>query len=161
MIKTYEIKQFSNPYQKQVIDLVLDIQNNEAKINLPLSEQPDLQNIEEYFINSGGMFWIAVENNSVIGTIGLKKASKEDAVLKNFFVKANYRGNKVGLNLYKTLLSFCKNNNIKHLILDTPIVATKSHEFYLKSGFKIITKNQLPFKYEFPDRNSILMLLNI
>lgn len=157
----YEIKQYSNIYQKQVINLVLNIQNNEAKINLPLSEQPDLQNIEEYFINSGGMFWPALKNSNVIGTLGLKKISKDNAVLKKFFVKSDYRGLKIGLNLYNTLLSFCKNNNIKHLILDTPQVAQKSHKFYLKSGFKIINKEQLPFKYEFPDRNSILMLLNI
>ena len=161
MANSYEIKKYSTTYNKQVVDLVLDIQNNEAKINLPFEEQIDLQNIENYFIKSGGMFWIALKDNNVIGTIGLKKVSKDYAVLKKFFVKKAYRNQQVGLCLYKELFEFCKINRFKYIILDTPKVAKQAQKFYLKSGFYFIDKENLPFEYTYPDRDSVLMILEI
>ena len=36
---------YDEKYLQQIIDLILHIQNDEAKIDLPLSEQPDLLDI--------------------------------------------------------------------------------------------------------------------
>lgn len=154
-----KIIEYSKIYDKDIQNLILNIQNKEAKINLSLEEQPDLQNIDEYFIKSGGMFWIALYDNNVVGTIGLKKAVDDYAILKKFFVKSEYRGQKIGLELYKKLICFSHKNGIKLIVLDTPSVAEASHTFYKKSGFKVISKSELPFEYNYPDRNSILMAL--
>lgn len=40
-----EIIEYDQKYQEQIIDLILHIQNEEAKINLSLAEQPDLLDI--------------------------------------------------------------------------------------------------------------------
>ena len=37
-----EIIKYQDTYKQQVIDLILHIQNSEAKINLTIEEQPDL-----------------------------------------------------------------------------------------------------------------------
>ncbi|MCM1293855.1 MAG: hypothetical protein NC230_09825 [Bacteroides sp.] len=66
-----EILQYDKKYETATIALILNIQNNEAKINLTLSEQPDLIDIESSHISRGGNFWIAVDNGQVIGTIAL------------------------------------------------------------------------------------------
>lgn len=69
-----KIKQFEPIYQNEAVSLILDIQNNEAKINLSLKEQPDLLDINKHYIATGGNFWIAVDDdNHVIGTIALMK----------------------------------------------------------------------------------------
>ncbi|KAF0091982.1 MAG: N-acetyltransferase GCN5 [Fusobacteria bacterium] len=50
---------------------------------------------------------------------------------------------------------------MKHIILDTPAVATRSHYFYRKVGFRLIDNVDLPVEYSYPDRNSLLFILDI
>lgn len=80
-----QIKTYSEKYRNEVISLILDIQNNEAKIGLPLSEQPDLLDINRSYRQNGGEFWIALSNGEIIGTIGLMMKERHCAVLKKFF----------------------------------------------------------------------------
>lgn len=40
------IEPYCGKYDKQIIKLLLDIQNNEARINLSIEEQPDLLDIK-------------------------------------------------------------------------------------------------------------------
>lgn len=156
-----DIMQYEDKYKAEVISLILYIQNKEAKINLSINEQPDLNNIIESYINNGGNFWVAVDKGEVVGTIGLMRISNEWSVLKKFFVSANYRAKKVGLALYDRLLAFAKDKGYRHIILDTPSVATKSHSFYERAGFKQIDKSELQIAYHYPDRDSLLYKLDI
>ncbi|MCI1274377.1 MAG: GNAT family N-acetyltransferase [Clostridiaceae bacterium] len=156
-----KIIKYKNNYKQQIIDLVLHIQNSEAKINLSIDEQPDLLNIPFFYEKNGGEFWIAINNEDVIGTFAFMNYGNGNAVLKKFFVRADWRGKKVGLKLYKTVINFLQENNYKQALLDTPSVAKSSHRFYEKAGFKKITKKELPFSYEYPDRDSYLYLLNL
>ena len=87
---------YDEKYLQQIIDLILHIQNDEAKIDLPLSEQPDLLDIYNNYIKDGGGFWIAVHNDTVIGTIGLMKKNDSCGILKKFFVKQDYRSQRIG-----------------------------------------------------------------
>ena len=66
-----EIITYRDEYKQQIIDLILHIQNDEAKINLSLEEQPDLLDIPVYYEKDGGEFWLAIENGTVIGTLAL------------------------------------------------------------------------------------------
>ena len=76
-------------------------------------------------------------------------------------MRKDFRSKKLGLALYKKLLCYAEKCGLKHLILDTPSVAKQSHKFYEKAGFYIITKQQLPVEYDFPDRNSLIYMLDL
>lgn len=56
-----EIIKYQDKYKQQIIDLILHIQNCEAKINLTIKEQPDLLDVPLYYEKNGGVFWIAAE----------------------------------------------------------------------------------------------------
>lgn len=155
------IIEYTDNYAQQVIDLILHIQNNEAKINLSIDEQPDLLDVKKYYFNNKGNFWLAVEGNELIGTIGLMNKGNGNGVLKKFFVCRNYRNKKIGLALYEKLYEYAVENNFKYLLLDTPSVALSSHKFYKKAGFNKIDKTQIPFEYDYPDRDSYLYLLSL
>ena len=86
---------------------------------------------------------------------------KNCTVLKKFFVEKAFRSQKVGLSLYNELLKYANSKGIEHIILDTPAVAHISHRFYEKAGFKRINSEELPVPYSYPDRDSILYLLNL
>lgn len=83
------------------------------------------------------------------------------AVLKKFFVKAEYRRQGVGMKLYRRLLDFAERNGVRHILLDTPSVAKASRVFYERAGFYKTEKNQLPFDYVYPDRKSVLYQLDL
>lgn len=139
-----KIEAYSGKYDDEIIALILSIQNEEAKIDLSLAEQPDLTDIARFYQKDGGNFWIALADGKVIGTVGLMMKENGCAVLKKFFVQKAYRSQKVGLALYTQLLTFAAGKGVKHVILDTPSVAHASHRFYERAGFRQITKAQLP-----------------
>lgn len=155
------IETYSGKYDDEIIRLILDIQNSEFKIGLPLQEQPDLKNIQEAYKKKGGEFWIALSGGKVIGTIALMQKGQECAVLKKFFVKAEYRSKKIGAALYEKLLEYAHKTGVKHIILDTPSVAHAAHRFYERAGFYKIEAKDLPVPYTYPDRNCILYRLDL
>ena len=61
--------------------------------------------------------------------------------------------------LFSALISFAPTRGLKSIVLDTPSVATRSHAFYRRAGFRPISKEELPVPYEYPDRNSLLFML--
>ncbi len=156
-----ELISYQPQFQQEVIDLILHIQNDEAKIALPLTQQPDLLDIPGAYQARGGQFWLAVEHGHVAGTIGLLPLNADCCVLKKFFVNCAFRGQKVGLALYQALLAFAQANGFRHIVLDTPSVARASHRFYERAGFRRITAAQLPAPYTYPDRDSYLYLLDL
>lgn len=156
-----QIETYSGKYDDEIISLILDIQNHESKINLSLEEQPDLLTIYDSYQENGGEFWIALDQGKVIGTLGMMLKDNHCAIMKKFFVKKKYRSQRVGLALYKKLLEFAEAANVQYIILDTPSVAHASHRFYEKAGFRKINKIELPVPYEYPDRDSILYMLDL
>ena len=102
-----------------------------------------------------------IHNEEVIGTIAFMNYGNGNAILKKFFVKEEWRRKKVVLELYKKLIEYLKNNRYNQVLLDTTSITKDSHRFYEKAGFNKINKKELPFEYEYPDRNSYLYLLKI
>lgn len=156
-----QIAAYNGKYDDEIITLILGIQNEEAKINLSVAEQPDLLDIHGCYQQDGGEFWLALADERVVGTIGLMLKGQQCAILKKFFVQKEFRSQKVGLALYHKLLQFAQNAGLKHIILDTPSVAHASHKFYKKAGFRKITAVELPVPYTYPDRDSIFYMLDL
>lgn len=154
-----QIITYQEKYKQQIIDLILHIQNDEAKINLSLEEQPNLLDISDCYEKDGGEFWLAVEDDIVIGTLALMNKGNGNAVLKKGFVRADYRKHGILGKLYATLLEFAKEKGITTFIFDTPSVATNCHSFFEKRGYRRITKEALTFPYEYPDRDSYLYMM--
>lgn len=157
------IIQFKNCYTQDVIDLVLHFQNDGTRPLVTVDDQPDLLNIKESYINAGGDFWIAIDNDKLIGSIGIMPCSKEIAVLKKFFVYEEYQGKPyhLGQKLYAALLSFAKEKGFTTLLLDTPRNTVRAHKFYEKAGFKKVDENELPLKFSHPYKDCDFFLLDL
>ena len=139
------VELYSEKYHEEAVTLILDIQNNEAKIGLSLEEQPDLLHIDASYREKGGAFWLALEKGEMIGTLGLMRKEQQCAVMKKLFVKKEFRSQKVGAALYKELLAFAKETGIRHILLDTPSVAHASHRFLKKPGSAAFPLHSCPF----------------
>ena len=77
------IEPYTPKYKNEIISLILNIQNNESKINLSLEEQPDLLDISKCYQQNGGEFWLALSDGKVIGTIGLMPKENHCAIMKS------------------------------------------------------------------------------
>ena len=89
-------------YREQVINLILDIQQNEFKVTIRLEEQSGLLKIPDYYQKCKGNFWIALENNKVVGTIALLDIGNHQAALQKLFVRQDCRGKTIGVGAGKT-----------------------------------------------------------
>jgi len=147
-----KISVFNNKYTQEVIDLVLSCQNDGTRPIIGIKTQQDLLNIQSEYIDRGGNFWIALNNDKVVGTIAFYPYSNKIGILKKFFVDEKYRGypNYLGQKLYAILLEYVKSNNFNTIILDTPKNTKRAHKFYKKAGFKQLTYEKLPIKYSCP-----------
>lgn len=159
-IKSYE----TNPHHlAQLVDLINYCQNIEAHLNIKMAEQDDIFQISNYYQAKGGNFWIALNDNQVVGSIALLPLDKQTAVLKKFFTYPQFRGlpNHLGKQLYQHFIDFAKENNFNKIVLDTPENETRSHYFYEKQGFKQVSPTEFNYDYPYPDRDSRLYVLTL
>jgi len=140
------IKEFSAPFQQQVIDLILDIQQNEFQVPITLNDQQDLLNIPNFYQNGKGNFWIALNEDKVVGTIALVAFGDQQAALRKMFVNKNFRGKEIGTaqRLLDTLLLWSKEKLIHQIYLGTLSHMRAAHSFYRRNGFVEISREKLP-----------------
>lgn len=150
-------------HQAQLVDLIHYCQNIEAGLDIKMAEQDDIFEISSYYQKNGGQFWIALDDDNVVGTIALLPIDAEHAVLKKFFTYPEYRGDpqRLGRKLYQELLAHAKDNHFSKIVLDTPEKEGRSHFFYEKQGFKRIQNSELTVSYPFPDRDSRIYELTL
>lgn len=155
------ISQFEDRYTQDVIKLVLHFQNDGTRPVLSVDDQPDLLNIVGEYIEKGGNFWIARDDQKLIGSIGIMPYHAEIAVLKKFFVNENYQGapHHVGRILYHALLVFAKEKGYKTILLDTPRNTGRAHKFYEKAGFQKVKKEDMPIQFDHPYQDCDFFML--
>ena len=158
-----KIIQFEDRYTQDEIDLVLHFQNDGTRPLVTVDDQPDLKNITDLYIKNGGNFWIATDNDKLVGSIGIMPCNDEVAVLKKFFVYEKYQGEPIhlGQKLYNCLLNFAKEKNFKTIMLDTPYNTVRAHKFYEKAGFVKVKEDELPMKFSHPYKDCDFFILNL
>ena len=140
------VKQYSNEYQAQVIDLILHIQQQEYNIPITKDDQPDLFAIEDFYQTGNGNFWVAIYNDKVVGTISLLDIDNNQVALRKMFVKKEFRGAKykTASLLLKTAIKWAKEHSVNDVYLGTTPQFLAAHRFYEKNGFTSIGLNELP-----------------
>ena len=113
-------------------------------------DQPDLKTIEDFYQHDNGNFWIALNGEEVIGTIALVDISNRQVALRKMFVAKPFRGNGIGVAqaLLDAAIAWCRQKQVRDILLGTTSVYLAAHRFYEKNEFIQIDKAQLP--KEFP-----------
>jgi N-acetylglutamate synthase-like GNAT family acetyltransferase len=141
IIETYQEK-----YKDGIVQLILNIQQNEFNVPVTIKDQPDLLNIKDVYCRKGGNFWVAVENEQVIGTIALIDMGNGQAALRKMFVDAAYRGKEKGIGqlLLDKLIDWCRQKDINKVYLGTVEQLHAAKRFYERNGFVKVEKDTLP-----------------
>jgi GNAT superfamily N-acetyltransferase len=140
------IEMLSNAQSKEAIALILPIQREEFGVPITVQDQPDLLDIDGYYIRPGGGFWGAFADRELIGTIALINAGHGIGVIRKMFVKKEYRGKepKAAQLLIDTLITHSRAKGLTHLYLGSVDQMKAAHRFYERNGFKRIEPRDLP-----------------
>ena len=143
---TIAILPFSEQHTQGVVDVILAIQRAEFGVPVTLADQPDLLDIQNYYQTGRGNFWLALHAGDVVGTLCLLDIGNRQAALRKLFVKAPFRGPKLGVahRLMDALLEWGALRGVGEIYLGTTAQYRAAHRFYEKRGFLEIPKADLP-----------------
>ena len=141
-----KIHPYCRAHAQGVIDLILSIQQDEFDIPITAEDQPDLKNVAGFYQTGSGNFWVAKDNDTVVGTIALLDIGNHEAALRKMFVKASHRGGQYGIAkaLLEMAIQWAKDTQIREIYLGTTPKFLAAHRFYEKNRFKEIPKASLP-----------------
>ena len=94
-------------------------------------------------------YWVAFNKTEIIGTVGILKIDNTSSILKNMFVKKEYRGKgfTTSHSLLKKACEWSESEGMNHIYLGTMSQFKAAHKFYEKNGFQEIVKSKLPFSF--------------
>lgn len=158
-----EVQSIGNAYSEQLIDLILTIQQKEFNIPIRVEDQPDLKQIESFYLESGGNFWGAFIDGKLVGSIALVKFDKRAGAIRKMFVKKEFRGRELNIAqiLLEIVITFCRENKIDDLYLGTITVLKAAQRFYEKNDFIKIKKESLPERFPLMSADDIFYHLPI
>lgn len=143
------IEQYTDLYKQQVLDLIVPIQREEFNIPITAADQPDLQQIPGFYQKEDGNFWLAIADNTVVGTIALLDIGNRQGALRKMFVHRNYRGKEHGTGqlLLNTLLAWAQQKEYIEIYLGTTEKFLAAHRFYEKNNFREVEIAELPAQF--------------
>ncbi|MBO9676212.1 MAG: GNAT family N-acetyltransferase [Sphingobacteriaceae bacterium] len=147
MQNEFKIERLDNQFCEGIIGLILPIQQIEFNVDIDLAAQPDLLDIEKHYDGTGGAFWGARLNGELIGTIALIAQSEHHTgAIRKMFVKKEFRGKDLGVAqaLLKTLIEYCRDNNLNKVYLGTKDILQAACRFYERNGFIQVRMENLP-----------------
>ncbi|MBT1686308.1 GNAT family N-acetyltransferase [Dawidia soli] len=146
MTASLSIDPLGNDRSREVIDIILPIQQLEFNVPVTLEAQPDLLQLEEVYHGSGGGFWGAQYNGQLVGTIGLIAFAGPAGAIRKMFVRKEFRGRELGIaqQLLDTLVTCSRQRGLQALYLGTVSQLHAAIRFYERNGFRRIEKQDLP-----------------
>ena len=141
-----EIVPFAARFRDEVSRLIVAIQRGEFAIDITAEQQPDLADIPGFYQVRGGGFWVALDAERVVGTIGLLDIGSGQGALRKMFVDRDHRGPGHGTakRLLDTLLDRARARDFRELYLGTTAKFLAAHRFYEKHGFAEVPREALP-----------------
>lgn len=148
-----EIKCFSSKYQDKTFTFISQIlEELHPKSNLiKLPRYNDLKNISKNY-KGRSKFWLLLDNDNVIGTIGVWGKNKEKAIIQRCYIHKNYRKRGYGTQLMTEVINFCKNAEFDYV---NAITSKQSfaNNLLKKFGFKAIEKDKCLIHYQLKLKN--------
>lgn len=132
----YSLRSFKNEDATGVKDLILTILAKEYPFDKSAYSDSDLDRIGEVYGGPGDAFFVVEENGEIVGTVGVKGESKDDALLRRLFVDLKHRKRGFGTGLLKRAIDFCGEKGYRRMIFRCTDRMADAMKLCLKGGFK-------------------------
>lgn len=154
----YTIVPFEGKYQESICRMMDEIQD---EFDIPF-RNPNGKQISD-IVSPDDLFWVALDENRVIGTVGLSLINDHQAFLRHLFVAKEARGKGQGVSqaLLDMALGAAKNRNCESVYLGTMEQFKAAQKFYLKNHFNCIFREDLPPEMPVSPVDTVFYQLNI
>jgi len=110
----------------------------------PVTEVPDLFDLERHYGGEHGAFWVARLDGQIVGSVGVERLPDGRAELHRLYLDATLRGRGVGRALVEAVLGWCRAAGIKQLTLWSDTRFDRAHRLYEGMGFTKTGERELP-----------------
>lgn len=117
--------------------------------------------ISDAFEAPNNKFWVAIDSDNVVGTIGLIKLMNKNMALKSMFVHKRYRAQGVSSLLLNYLINWARRNKYRQIYLGTMTQFVAGQRFYEKNGFLKCDKTELPADFTINSLDTIFYTKNL
>lgn len=140
---SFLVTPFSPGQEEQILGLILPIQQQEFRVPITAADQPDLAAIPAVYQKGRGGFWVGMQGDEVVGTIGLIDFGPGGAIRK-MFLRSDQRGSGLAQALLDTLQAHAREGGLPLLALGTLPQMAAAHRFYERNGFTRVDPESLP-----------------
>ena len=91
--------------------------------------------MEGYFDCKDSGFWVAENNTSIIGMVGVQRISDNSAEIRRLRVRDGYRRRGIGTMLMEYAISFCRDKQYLKVVLDVRIERSPAINMFDTFGF--------------------------
>jgi len=103
----------------------------------PLCTDADLKDIEQSYLNRGGVFYVLEEKDgSIIGSYGLYAMEVGTCELRKMYLHRDYRGKGHGKHMLEDALGKARQLGFARITLETASVLKEAIRLYESYGFK-------------------------
>lgn len=127
------IQRYNDSRKKEVCEVVLGVLM-EHGFEPDRLKDADLNDINDYYFGSGGVFFVGIVDGKVVGTAGVRKLDGNLCEIRRIYLKKAFRSKGYGKQLFGIALDFAE-NNCSGAFLKTDSTLTKAIDMYLKHGF--------------------------
>jgi len=108
----------------------------EGYIERALAEEID--RITAYYGERDGGFWVAIQNDMLVGTFGLERASPDSMELRRMYVDPGARRRGIARQMLRFAEDECRHRKISKLELSTSELQNAALAFYRNSGYHLV-----------------------
>ena len=144
--RTFHIEAFRPELQRQTAEFIDSVWADLGRILRRDGAGADIFSISKTYQQNGGEFWLAMEHDNVIGTVGIQTLDRKRALLRRWYVSPKKRGMGVGSTLLKIALDHARSSHSFDTVwLSTRRESVEAHRLFEKYGFTKITHLSLSY----------------
>jgi len=99
-------------------------------------ELKDMNNIQQNYLDNGGIFLVIEDENQIIGTGSIRQLEDKVCELKRLWLLTEHHGQGLGYRLLQELVSIAREMGYKRIRLETaPVHQKRALELYKRVGF--------------------------
>ena len=135
--ENFQLRPAVNKDSGEIKALIFGILEEYKLSSDPESTDKDLDNIEEYYTNNKGAFYIILNaDGAIIASTGIYRINDKTCELRKMYLLKEYRGMGIGKFLLDHSIETAQSLGYNKIILETASVLKEAIGLYEKYGFK-------------------------
>ncbi len=135
-----QIKTYSSEYKDDLYGFLAVALEESGYSFLIKTKDRDLAHIESEYLRHNGSFFLAFDDTTIVGSIGIRNIGANIGELKRFYVLKSHQGRGVGLNLIEQTIKHAQEKGFECLRLDTMKRSNRAIKIFRRQGFQEIPR---------------------